>query len=103
MAQNTYISNMADLQQWFELQQEGQTKHPYFTLYRGYEQKPDRILSRNETEDDPTAAWEMLEKLIQWNSSGGGSFRVFVTKEAKLNVGITTLVNIPNPMNNQSN
>ena len=96
MRNDTYISTLQDLQTWFERNQ-GQEKRPYFTLWRGYEAKPDRIILRNTELDDPKDAFELLEEIIVSHSTGGGSFRVFITDKPAHNVGMSTLVRLANP------
>jgi len=95
MRQNTFISKIDDLQRWFDLNQQGKEPRPYFTLWRGYESKADRIILRNTEISESDKAWELLEEMIEAHADGGGSFRVFVTDKPAHNFGLTTLVNLP--------
>lgn len=96
MRQDTFVTNIDDLQQWFEMNQT-KTARPYFTIWRGYESKADRMIYRNEDLDDAKAAWEMMEDIITTHSTAGGSFRVFITDKPAHNVGMSTIVRIANP------
>ena len=95
MRQDTFISNLDDLKNWFDLNQTGKEVRPYFTLWRGFESKADRIICRNVEVTDGEKAWELLEEMITAHSDGGGSFRVYLTDKPLHNFGLTTLVKLP--------
>lgn len=95
MRQDTFISKMEDLQRWFELNQTGKEPRPYFTIWRGYESKADRIIYRNTEITEADKAWELLEEILEAHEAGGGSFRIFVTDKPAHNFGLTTLVRLP--------
>ena len=95
MRQDTFISNLDDLKSWFDLNQTGKEVRPYFTLWRGFESKADRIICRNVEITDADKSWELLENMIQAHSDGGGSFRVYLTDKPLHNFGLTTLVKLP--------
>lgn len=95
MRQESCITNMEDLHAWFEANQKGE-KRPYFTIYRGTEQKPDRMVFRNETEGETDAAWDMMENMLEMQSGHNSLFRVFITTVPKGNVGMSTLFRVAN-------
>lgn len=95
MRDHSFISNMDALKRWFELNQ-GKESRPYFTVYRGYETKPDRIILRNTEISEPDRAWDLLEEVLDAHADGGGQFRVYVTDKPGHNVGMSTLVKLPN-------
>lgn len=101
MRQDSFISKMDDLQAWFELNNAGKEPMPYFTLYRGFQAKPDATIYRNTEIGDQEKAWETLEDVIQAHSDGGGSFRVYITSKPGFNVGFTTLLKLPSPQGAQ--
>jgi hypothetical protein len=90
-----FISNIEALERWFELANSQPTKRPYFTLYRGYEAKADRVIYRNEEIAEPEKAWELLEEVLTAHSDGGGSFRVYLTDKPGGNTGLSTFVKLP--------
>lgn len=96
MRDHSFISNIEALKRWFELNQ-GKESRPYFTIYRGYETKPDRIILRNTEISEPERAWELMEEVLDAHADGGGQFRVYVTDKPGHNVGMSTLVRLPNP------
>lgn len=101
MRYDSYLSKIEDLEIWFQINNTGDTggklSRPYFTVYRGTEAKADRIIYRNEEISDKSEAWEMLERIITAHSDGGGIFRVLIVHEPKHNVGLTTILKVPNP------
>lgn len=97
MRYDSYLSKLEDLQNWFEINNAGKLSRPYFTVYRGLEAKQDRVIYRNEEISEPEKAWEMLEEIIRAHSEGGGTFRILIVHEPKHNVGVSTIVKIPNP------
>jgi len=97
MRQDSYISKMEDLERWFELNNAGAEPRPYFTIYRGFESKPDRIIYRNMEISEADKAWELMEDVLSAHSDAGGTFRVFITNKPGFNVGMTTTVKLPNP------
>lgn len=89
------ILNIEDLRQWFFLNQKQGDPNPYFSVYRGTEAKPDRVVFRNEAASDPQEAWTMLHDVLEMHTQGGGLFRIYITDRAKGNVGLTTIYRIP--------
>ena len=89
------ILNIEDLRQWFFLNQKQGDPNPYFSVYRGTEQKPDRIVFRNEAVSDTQEAWSMLHDVLEMHTQHGGLFRIFITDRAKGNVGLSTIYRIP--------
>lgn len=89
------ITSIEDLRTWFEANQKGE-KRPFFTIYRGTEQKTDRMIFRNETEGEPDAAWHMMEEMLEMQSGQNAVFRVFITPQSKGNMGTHTLYRIAN-------
>lgn len=90
-----FTTTVEALERWFDLANSQTKKHPYFTLYRGYEAKADRIIYRNEEISEPDKAWALLEEIVQAHADGGGSFRVFLTDKPGGNTGLSTLVKLP--------
>lgn len=97
MSKDSYISTLENLERWFEMNNSGAEPRPYFTIYRGFESKPDRIIYRNMEISDSEKAWELMEDVLAAHSDAGGTFRVFITNKPGFNVGMTTTVKLPNP------
>lgn len=88
------IQNIEDLKQWFSLNQKQGEPNPYFSIYRGPEQKPDRMVFRNESVSETDRAWSMIEDVLEMHTGNGGLFRVFITDRPKGNVGLHTIYRI---------
>jgi len=100
MRQDGFISKMEDLERWFDLNNQGEQSMPYFTIYRGYQAKPDSVIYRNTEISDAAKAWEMLDEILTAHSDSGGSFRIYITSKPGFNVGMNTLLKLPNPHGN---
>ncbi len=98
MRNDTYISNLDALQDWFELNQAGKEPKPFFTLWRGFESQQNRLIFRNEEVGEADASWELLKDIIASHSQGGGTFRVYLTSKPGHNIGVHTIVKIANSM-----
>ncbi len=97
MRQDTCITSLEGLQRWFDLNQKSKEgPHPYFTIWRGNEARQDRLIHRNTEISDTDKAWEALEEIIDLHSESGGLFRVFITYKPSHNIGMTTLLKMPN-------
>lgn len=104
MRQDSCITNLDNLKKWFEMNQKGREgAQPFFTIWRGTEQKQDRIIYRNSEITDPADAWNAMEEVLEMHSETGGLFRVFITTKPAFNVGMSTLVRLNNPNPYQGN
>lgn len=92
------ILAIEDLKNWFYLNQKQGDPNPYFSIYRGTEQKPERLVFRNETESGKDEAWAMLEDILEMHTQNGGLFRIYITDRPKGNVGLHTIYRIPGNM-----
>lgn len=97
MKQDACILNIDNLRTWFELNQSKDEGRPYFTVYRGTEAKPDRVVFRNTDVDDSARAWEMLQEILEMHTEHGGVFRIFITPKPMYNNGMSTLYKVPSP------
>lgn len=97
MLKGDHISNIDDLKRWFDMNQQQQQPKPYFTIWRGTEQKSDRIVLRNTEISDTAAAWDLMEEVLEMHTQYGGLFRIFITDKPAHNVGISTLYKVANP------
>lgn len=95
MRNDTYISSLESLQDWFDLNQMSKDPKPYWTLWRGFEPQQNRLILRNEELGEPDKSWELLENMIGIHSNGGGTFRVYLTSKPGHNLGVHTIVKIP--------
>jgi len=95
MRNDSYISNLDALQDWFDLNQTGKEPKPFFTLWRGTEPQQNRLIFRNEEVGEADKSWELLSDIINSHSSGGGTFRVYLTSKPGHNLGVHTIVKIP--------
>lgn len=98
MRNDTYLSDLDGLQDWFELNQTGKEPKPYFTLWRGFEPQQNRLILRNEEVGEADKSFELLRDLIQMHSTGGGTFRVYLTSKPGHNMGVHTIVKLPGSM-----
>lgn len=92
------VQNLDDLKNWFFLNQKQGDPNPYFSIYRGTEQKPDRLVFRNESVSERDQAWTMLEDILEMHTQNGGLFRIYITDRPKGNVGLHTIYRIPGAM-----
>lgn len=97
MRNEACITELADLKTWYFLNQKQGGPNPYFTLYRGPDQNPSKMIFRNEAENDPDSAWGMMEEVLEMHIPQGGLFRIYITDRAKGNVGLSTLFKVNNP------
>lgn len=95
MRSDTYISDLNNLQDWFDLNQKSKEPKPYFTLWRGFEPQQNKLIFRNEEVGDADASWDLLKDIIASHSQGGGTFRVYLTSKPGHNIGVHTIVKIP--------
>lgn len=72
--------------------------NPYFSIYRGTEQKPDRMIYRNESTSDVDDSWKQMDDILEMHTQQGGLFRVYLTDRPKGNVGIHTIFRIHGSM-----
>ena len=97
MRQEACITSIDGLKRWFELNQKGKDgTQPYFTVWRGNEPRQDRLIYRNTEISDPDNAWSSLEEIIELHSEHGGMFRVYITTKPAFNVGMSTILKLPN-------
>lgn len=101
MRQDSCITDIDRLKDWFYLCQTKEETKPFFTVYRGAEPKPDRTIYRNSEISDVDDAWKAMEDIIEMHSEQGGLFRVYITSKPGFNVGLTTLYKVGNPFNPQ--
>lgn len=92
-----YITNLDDLKRWWDYNQTKTDPKPYFTVYRGPESKPDRVVFRNMEETDVDKAWEMLDDIIEMHTQQGGMFKIYLTTKPGHNIGMQTLYSIQSP------
>lgn len=98
MRQDSCITTLDNLKKWFDMNQKGRDgAHPFFTVWRGTEQKQDRIIYRNTEITDPADAWNAMEDVLDMHSESGGLFRIFITTKPGFNVGMSTIVRLNNP------
>lgn len=97
MKQDSCITDIDKLRKWFFLNQTTEEKKPFFTIYRGAESKPDRVIYRNLEISDVEDAWEAMQEIIEMHSEHGGIFRVFITIKPMFNNGMTTLFKAATP------
>ena len=98
MRNDSYISNLDALQDWFDLNQSGKEPKPFFTLWRGFEPQQNKLIFRNEEVGEADASWELLKDIISSHSQGGGTFRVYLTSKPGHNLGVHTIVKIQGTM-----
>ena len=91
------ITNLDDVQAWFEMNQKQGDANKYFSIFRGAEQNASKIIFRNETVADPDAAWEMMQEVLEMHIPQGGIYRLYITSKPKFNVGFSTLFKAPSP------
>ena len=100
MRNDSYISNLDDLQAWFDLNQGSKEPKPFFTLWRGTEPQQNRLIFRNEEVGEAEKSWELLSDIIHSHSTGGGTFRVYLTSKPSHNLGVHTIIKIASPAGN---
>ena len=100
MRNDSYISNLDALQDWFDLNQNGKEPKPFFTLWRGTEPQQNRLIFRNEEVGEADKSWELLSDIIASHSNGGGTFRVYLTSKPGHNLGVHTIIKVPSPTGN---
>lgn len=100
MRNDSYISNLDALQDWFDLNQTSKEPKPYFTLWRGTEPQQNRLIFRNEEVGEAEKSWELLSDIIASHSTGGGTFRVYLTSKPGHNLGVHTIIKMPSPAGN---
>jgi hypothetical protein len=85
MFQSSSITNLNDLQTWFN----SLDKHGYWVVYRGPEKKPGERAASGSYESVETG-WLALSQSISIQTQGGGLFTVYVSKNEKDTSGYTT-------------
>lgn len=85
MYQASAITNIQDLQVWFE----GLDRHGYWTIYRGNEKKPSERASSGVYESIESG-WLALSQSLTIQTQGGGLFTVYVSRNEKDTSGFTT-------------
>lgn len=85
MFQSSSITNLNDLQTWFN----SLDKHGYWVVYRGHEKKPGERAASGSYESVETG-WLALSQSISIQTQGGGLFTVYVSKNEKDTSGYTT-------------
>lgn len=86
---NAYTS-LESVKEWYDASQK-----PFWTLYSGFGKASTlNILQRNESFEDMTAGWELLEKTLKTNGESGGIYTLFVTDKAKSNQGFYAQISL---------
>lgn len=85
MFQSSSITNLNDLQTWFN----SLDKHGYWVVYRGPEKKPGERAASGSYESVETG-WLALSQSISIQTQGGGLFTIYVSKNEKDTSGYTT-------------
>lgn len=97
MKQDSCITDLEKLKQWFELCQTKEEQRPFFTIYRGLEAKVERVIYRNTEITDPSDAWDTMQNILEMHTDHGGVFRIFITAKPGFNNGMTVILKLPSP------